>query len=100
MSIQPIEANMNTRKHSSYFNAACVGVLGGIVAKYALPVSNQEYDSFVSQAFKKSHKKFTKENLSVLAKSARSGFDFAVVTALAFVSLAFLKNIYNKLADK
>ena len=100
MSIKPIDLNTSTNKHSSYLGAGVVGVLGGLAAKYAVPVSKQEYDTFVSQNFIKNQKKLTKNDISVLAKNARSNFDFAVVTALTFMALAFFKNMYNKLADK
>ena len=99
MSINPIGTNTNKHR-SSYLGAASVGVLGGLAAKYVIPVSTQEYDAFVSQAFSKGRKKFTKENISTLAKASRSTFDFAVVTALTLMAFTFLKNMYNKLADK
>ena len=100
MSIRPIDTNTNTNKRSSYLNAGAVGIIGGLAAKYAIPVSKQEYDTFVSETFIKNHRKLSKENIATLAKSARSTFDFAVVTALSLMAFTFFKNMYNKLADK
>lgn len=100
MPIQAINVNTDRKKNSSYLSAAAIGVLGGLTAKYAVPVSRQELDTFVSQSLVNGHKKLSKKEISTLAKASRSTFDFAVVTALTFVALTFFKNMYNKLADK
>ena len=102
MAIEAVSTtNTNTnRKQSSYLKAGVLGVVGGLAAKYAIPVSTHEYDSFVSQNFIKNHKSLSKKDISNMAKAARSTFDFAVVTALALVTLTLFKNMYNKLADK
>ena len=99
MAIKPIDSNTN-KQHSSYMSAGAVGILGGLAAKYAIPVSKQEYDTFVSQTLLNGKKPLTKEDISSLAKASRSTFDFAVVTALTFMAFTFFKNMYNKLAEK
>lgn len=95
MSIAPISSNTKP-KHSSYLSAAGVGVVGGLIAQYALPVSQKEYDTFVSTALKNGEHSLTKDDITVLAKAARSSFDFAVVTALALTAYTFFKNMHNK----
>ena len=95
MSITPINANTNY-KHSSYLNAMGVGALGGLFAKYALPVSKREYDTFVSSTLKKGRNVLTKYDISDLAKASRSTVDFAVFSALAVTAYTFLKNVHNK----
>lgn len=99
MSIRPIDANTN-KTRSSYLGAAALGVLTGNFAKYAIPVSKQEYDTFVTQTLKKGYKRLSKDNVTAMVKASRSTFDFAVVASLVFMSAAFLKNMHNKLANK
>ena len=100
MSIRPIDVNTDNKKRSSYLNAAALGVLTGNFAKYAIPVSKQECDTFVTQTLKNGYKKLSKENVNAMVQASRSTFDFAVVTSLACMSIAFLKNMHNKLANK
>ena len=95
MTIAPINSNTNSN-NTSYLRVGAVGVLGGIVAKYAIPVSKQEFDTFVSQSLKDTKDKLTKDDISSLAKASRSTFDFAVVAALALMAYTCLKNLYNK----
>lgn len=95
MAVTPINSNM-TAKRSSYLSAAGIGVVGGLIAQYAIPVSKKEYDTFVSTALKNGEHSLTKDDITVLAKAARSSFDFAVVTALALTAYTFFKNIHNK----
>ena len=95
MSISPINANTNC-KHSSYLNAMGVGALGGLFAKYVLPVSKREYDTFVSTTLKNGRNVLTKYDIADLAKASRSSVDFAAVSALAVTTYTFFKNVHNK----
>ena len=100
MAIQAVQSNTNQPRNASYLRAGVLGVVGGLAAKYAIPVSKPEFDSFVSQNIVNGTKKLSKLDISNLAKASRSTFDFAVVTAAVLMGVALLKNMYNKLADK
>lgn len=100
MAIRPIEKTTNKNKTTSYTTAGLLGMTCGLAAKHLIPVSKQEYDTFISENLIKGHKKLNKKEISVLAKVSRSTFDFAIVTALTFMALNFYKNMYRKLADK
>lgn len=100
MAIRAIDTTQNQPKTASYMSAAAVGALGGYLAKHLIPVSSREYDVYVSQNVLKNRKKLTKNEITSLVKGARSNFDFAVISAVTLVALAFFKNMYNRLADK
>lgn len=100
MAVQAVQQQNTNQHRTSYVRAGALGVLGGLAAKYMIPVSKPEYDTFVSQNILKNRKKLSSKEIASLAKSARPTFDFAIVTALVLMSLAFFKNMYNKLADK
>ena len=99
MAVQAVQPNTN-QNHTSYVRAGALGVLGGLAAKYLIPVSKPELDTFVSQTALKNRKQLTVKEITSLAKAARSTFDFAVVTALTLMAVAFFKNMYSRLADK
>ena len=99
MTVQPVQPNTNNNR-ASYFRAGALGVIGGMAAKYLIPVSKNEVDVFKSSNPLKNRKKLTSKEIVSLAKAARSTFDFAVITALTLMAVTLFKNMYNKLADK
>ena len=100
MTVQAVQLNTNQTKQASYLRAGVIGSLGGLLVKYAMPVSKPEYDTFVATSVIKGRKELSKLEISHLAKAARPAFDFVVPSALILMGIAFAKNMYNSFANK
>ena len=100
MAVEAVQLNTNQPKQSSYLRAGVLGGLGGLLVKYAMPVSKPEYDTFVATSIVKGRKELSKLEISHLAKAARPAFDFVVPAALILIGIAFVKNMYNTFANK
>ena len=100
MAVQAVQMNTNQPKHSSYLRAGVLGSLGGLLIKYAMPVSKPEYDTFVATSIVKGRRELSKLEISHLAKAARPAFDFIVPAALTLMGITFIKNMYNSFANK
>lgn len=100
MAIQAVQLNTNQPKQSSCLRAGVLGALGGLLVKYAMPVSKSEYDTFVSTSIVNNRQQLSKLEISHLAKAARPAFDFIVPAALILMGITFAKNMYNSFANK
>ena len=100
MAVQAVQMNTNQQKQSSYLRAGVLGGLGGLLVKYAMPVSKPEFDTFVATSIVKGRQQLSKLEISHLAKAARPAFDFVVPSALILMGIAFAKNMYNSFANK